>query len=118
MIEENSHNKINDKNDKTIKTIKKKERPYEVIFRGKIVGRYNADLVVNQTVILELKCCDSLIAEHQAQLFNYLRVAALPIGLLVNFRRRKLEWKRLQSNDENFDKKDAVEEAVPFEFFQ
>ena len=49
---------------------------------------------------------------------NYLTVAALPIGLLVNFRRRKLEWKRLQSNDENFDKKDAVEEAVPFEFFQ
>ena len=40
------------------------ERPYEVIFRGKIIGRYNADLVVNQTVIVELKCCDSLIAEQ------------------------------------------------------
>ena len=94
------------------------ERPYEVIFRGKIIGRYNADLVVNQTVILELKCCDSLIAEHQAQLFNYLTAAALPIGLLVNFRRRKLEWKRLQSNDENFDKEEVVEEPVLFEFFQ
>lgn len=67
------------------------ERSYEVIFRGKIVGRYNADLVVNQTVIVELKCCDSLIAEHQTQLFNYLTVAGLPIGLLVNFRRRKLD---------------------------
>lgn len=83
------------------------ERPYEVVFRGKVIGRYNADLVVCQTVIVELKCCDSLIREHQAQLFNYLKVAGLPIGLLVNFRRRKLEWKRLQSNEESFE-----EEAV------
>ena len=94
------------------------ERSYEVIFRGKIIGRYNADLVVNQTVIVELKCCDSLIAEHQAQLFNYLTVASLPIGLLVNFRRRKLEWKRLQSNDEYFNTEEVVEDSLPFEFFQ
>ena len=92
------------------------ERSYEVIFRGKIVGRYNADLVVNQTVIVELKCCDSLIAEHQAQLFNYLTVARLPIGLLVNFRRRKLEWKRLQSNDEYFNAEEVVENSLSFKF--
>jgi GxxExxY protein len=92
------------------------ERSYEVIFRGKIIGRYIADLVVNQTVIVELKCCDSLIAEHQAQLFNYLKVASLPIGLLVNFRRRKLEWKRLQSNDEYFNTEEVIEDSVSFEF--
>jgi len=50
----------------------------EVIFRGKIIGRYSADLLVNQTVIVELKCCDSLIAEHQAQLFNYLSSGTSP----------------------------------------
>ena len=94
------------------------EQPYEVIFRGKIIGRYNADLVVNQTVIVEAKCCDSLIAEHQAQLFNYLTVSGLPIGLLVNFRRRKLEWKRLQSNDKRFDTEEIVGDSVPFEFSQ
>ncbi len=76
------------------------ERSYEVIFRGKVIGRYNADLVVNKSVILELKCCDSLLREHQAQLFNYLRVSGLQVGLLVNFRRNKLEWKRLE-NDES-----------------
>ena len=162
MIEERSHNSINDNNDITIRTIKEEkelpysdltgailgccfdvmkelgpgflekiyknallivmrqkglqvevERSYEVIFRGKIIGRYNADLVVNQTVIVELKCCDSLIAEHQAQLFNYLTVASLPIGLLVNFRRRKLEWKRLQSNDKYSDI-EAIENSMPF----
>lgn len=88
------------------------ERSYEVVFRGKVIGRYKADLVVSQTVIVELKCCDNLIREHQAQLFNYLRVSGLPIGLLVNFRRRKLEWKRLQSNEENFDTEEVAEETA------
>jgi GxxExxY protein len=90
------------------------ERPYEVVFRGKVMGRYNADLVVGQTVIVELKCCDKLISEHQAQLFNYQKVSGLPIGLLVNFRRRKLEWKRLQSNEEYFDEEEVVKEEMPF----
>ena len=83
------------------------EKSYEVIFRGKVVGRYQADLVVNQTVIVELKCCEKLISELQAQTFNYLKVSGLPIGLLVNFQRRKLEWKRLQSNEECFDAETA-----------
>lgn len=51
------------------------ECSYNVIFRGKIIGRYVADLVVNDTVIVELKCCENLIGEHQAQLFNYLKVS-------------------------------------------
>ena len=66
-----------------------------IIFRDKVVGRYNADLVVEKAIIVELKCCDNLIREHQAQLFNYLKASGLPVGLLVNFRRWKLEWKRL-----------------------
>jgi GxxExxY protein len=90
------------------------ERPYEVVFRGKIIGRYNADLVVGQTVIVELKCCDSLIREHQAQLFNYLKVSDLPIGLTVNFRRRQLEWKRLHSNERHFDEEEAIAELTSF----
>ena len=65
------------------------EKPFEVVFRNKVIGRYSADLVVEKTVIIELKCCESLVREHQAQLFNYLKVSGLPIGLLINFRRRK-----------------------------
>ena len=85
------------------------ERSYNVIFRGKIIGRYLADLVVNDTVIVELKCCENLIGEHQAQLFNYLKVSGLPVGLLVNFRHRKLDWKRLQSNKYDSDTHEAIE---------
>jgi len=75
------------------------EQPFEVAYRGIIIGRYSADLVVEKTVIVELKCCENLISEHQAQLFNYLKVSQLPIGLLINFRRRKLEYKRLHGRE-------------------
>ena len=90
------------------------EQPFEVAFRGKIIGRYNADLVVERTVIVELKCCEQLIREHQAQVFNYLKVSRLPVGLLVNFRRWRLEWKRIQSNEDIFDLEEVVEGSVPF----
>ena len=90
------------------------ERSYEVIFRNKVIGRYHADLVINQTVIVELKCCETLLKEHQAQLFNYLKVSGLPIGLLINFRRRKLEWKRLQSNETYFDEEKVLEDLEIF----
>jgi GxxExxY protein len=89
------------------------EKSYEVIFRGKIVGQYYADLVVNQTVIVELKCLDKLVPENQAQVFNYLKVSSLPVGLLVNFQHRKLEWKRLQSNEKHFDLEEFLEKSLP-----
>ncbi len=89
------------------------EQPFEVDFRGGVIGRYSADLVVEKTVIIELKCCEGLIREHQAQLFNYLKVSQLPVGLLVNFKRWKLEWKRLQLDAWLIDAKEDVEEPVP-----
>ena len=48
------------------------EKRFEVLFKGRKVGLYIADLIVEGTVIVELKCCDSLLGEHQAQLINYL----------------------------------------------
>ena len=71
------------------------EKRFEVKFRDQKVGLYIADIVVQGCVIIELKCCDSLIGEHQAQLINYLRASGVLVGLLVNFGRRKLEYKRL-----------------------
>jgi GxxExxY protein len=90
------------------------EKPFEVGFRGKVIGRYSADLVVEKMVIVELKCCERIICEHQAQLFNYLKVSELPIGLLVNFRRRKLEYQRLHRSEEFEIEEETVEEPIAF----
>jgi GxxExxY protein len=70
-----------------------------VLFRGRKIGLYVADLVVEGAVIIELKCCESLLGEHQAQLINYLKVSGVQVGLLVNFGKRKIEYKRLHHPD-------------------
>jgi GxxExxY protein len=56
-----------------------------VFFRGVQVGYFEADLVVDGLVILELKAVERLIAAHEAQLLNYLKATNVELGLLVNF---------------------------------
>jgi GxxExxY protein len=71
------------------------EKRLAVNFRGKQVGIFVADIIVNNSVIVELKCCKSLTGEHSAQVINYLKATNVPIGLLVNFGNKELEFKRL-----------------------
>ncbi len=71
------------------------EKPFEEHFRERKIGLYIADIVIEKSVILELKCCKNLLPEHQAQLINYLTASHIPIGLLVNFGNRTLEYRRL-----------------------
>ena len=71
------------------------EQKYDVVFRKHLIGTYNADLVVNNLIIVELKYCKNLSSEHQAQVINYLKASGLPVGLLINFGSTKLEYKRL-----------------------
>ncbi len=72
----------------------KEQAPHEVIFRNHIVGVFYADILVEDSIIIELKAVTSLKPEHEAQLINYLKGSGKHIGLLVNFGKPKLEWKR------------------------
>jgi GxxExxY protein len=76
-----------------------KQMPITVYFRGKIVGNYKADLVVEDKVLIELKAIRTILPEHEAQIINYLKATKLDIGLLMNFG-NKPEFKRFI-----FDKK-------------
>jgi GxxExxY protein len=67
---------------------------FEVIFKKQKIGLFIPDLLVEDSVIVELKCCENLLPEHQAQLINYLAVTNVHVGLLVNFGRRRLQYKR------------------------
>lgn len=72
----------------------KNQVPLAVKFRGETVGQYFADLLVEDKVIVELKAVTALAPEHHAQLINYLKATGLEVGLLVNFGRPKLEYRR------------------------
>jgi GxxExxY protein len=61
------------------------QEPITVYYDDQVVGQYYADIVVDGTVILELKAVDALLPEHEAQLLNYLKATSVEIGLLLNF---------------------------------
>ncbi len=71
------------------------QAPLKVTFRGRIVGEFYPDFLIENRLIVELKAVKSLGSEHEAQLINYLKGTGVKVGLLVNFGRSKLEWKRL-----------------------
>lgn len=56
-----------------------------VWFRGETIGVYDADLVINSVVLVELKACKAIDPSHEAQLLHYLRSTEIEIGLLLNF---------------------------------
>jgi GxxExxY protein len=59
--------------------------PIPVWFHGQVIGSYDADLVANSVVLLELKACRTLDSSHEAQLLHYLRSTEIEVGLLLNF---------------------------------
>ena len=66
-----------------------------VSYKKTRVGKFFVDLLVEDQVIVELKCVESLRPEHLAQCVNYLRAADLRVALLLNFQRSKLGWQRI-----------------------
>jgi len=68
---------------------------FPVSYKGTLVGEYVADLVVEEKVIIELKCVDRFANEHLAQCINYLKASGLPLALQLNFQNSKVEWRRV-----------------------
>jgi GxxExxY protein len=76
----------------------KAQVPMRVHYKGKQVGDYYADILVDGKIVIELKCVDGLRREHLAQCLNYLRATGLRIALLVNFQKPRVEHKRILYN--------------------
>ena len=70
---------------------------FSVTYKEHCLGEYHADIVVENTVLVELKCTDRLAGNHVAQCLNYLRAADKDICLLINFQKPIIEWKRIVS---------------------
>ena len=73
-----------------------REKEYEIMFKNIILPhKFYADFVVFDKIILEIKASKALIDEHVAQTLNYLKASKNRLGLLINFGRMQLEYKRL-----------------------
>ena len=70
------------------------QKPLKVRFRGQLVGDFFADLIVENSVLIELKAIRSLAPQNEAQIINYLQATGIEVGLLFNFGKPRLEYKR------------------------
>ncbi|XZE32432.1 GxxExxY protein [Pirellulaceae bacterium SH501] len=72
-----------------------------VYFKGHLLTpKYRPDLLVFGEIVVELKALKELCSDHEAQLFNYMRIARKKVGYLTNFGKKgELEWKRFIIDD-------------------
>lgn len=87
------------------------EKAIAVYYKGRIVGTFFADLVVNSKVIVELKAMEAIVPAHEAQLINYLRATEIEVGLLFNFGKMPEFKRKLFSNE----RKQLIIELAPGE---
>ena len=70
------------------------QKPIIVKYENEVVGEFKADIIVEDTVIVELKSVKQIVLAHEVQLVNYLVATGKPVGLILNFGEEKVEVKR------------------------
>jgi len=75
------------------------QKAIEVFYQNTRVGLYKADLIVENTIIIELKAVEYSLEEHELQLINYLKATNIEIGLLLNFGKEPEIRRKIFTND-------------------
>lgn len=91
--------------------IAEREVSIPVWFRGRKVGQYYADLIVEGVILIELKAVRALEAAHEAQILHYLRATEIEVGLLINFGLRP-QFRRFLFDNERKKTRDNSRKSV------
>ncbi len=68
---------------------------FEVVYKEVPVGLYVPDLIVRSELVVDAKTIDRITDHELGQMLNYLRITSMSVGLIINFKRARLEWKRV-----------------------
>jgi GxxExxY protein len=75
-----------------------REKQIKIWYGVQLVGKHRLDLVVDASVVVELKANRGIVAAHQAQMRSYLQATGHPYGLIINFGMPELEWELIQAD--------------------
>ena len=78
-----------------------REFEMDIYYKSTHVGKRRADFLIEGSILLEIKALIQLEDAHLAQAMNYLEAYKLPIGLLINFGSKSLQYKRIHNNKIN-----------------
>ena len=68
---------------------------FDVVYKTVKIGEYVPDLIVFGFVVVDTKVIDRITDHELGQMLNYLKITGHPVGLILNFKRGRLEWKRV-----------------------
>jgi GxxExxY protein len=68
---------------------------FDVLYKSVNVGQYVPDIIAHNGIVVDAKTIDRITEHELGQMLNYLRITDLPVGLILNFKRARLEWKRV-----------------------
>ena len=68
---------------------------FDVVYKNVPVGLYVPDLIVLSAIVVDVKTIERITDHELGQMINYLRITGLQVGLIINFKRARLEWKRV-----------------------
>jgi len=71
---------------------------YNVVYKAVKVGEYFPDLIAFGFVVVDTKVIERITDHELGQMLNYLKITGHPVGLILNFKRGRLEWKRVINN--------------------
>ena len=79
-----------------LRKIRFKQQPsYDVLYKGHKIGLFIPDLIVFGSLVVDTKVIDKITDHERGLMLNYLRITALRVGVILNFKHRKLEWERI-----------------------
>lgn len=68
---------------------------HEVLYKGVVVGEFVPDLIVRDQIVVDTKVIERITNHELGQMMNYLKITGHKVGLILNFKRAKLEWNRV-----------------------
>ncbi len=72
------------------------QKSFDIIYKNIVVGVYIPDLICFGQIIVDAKTIEAITDAERGKMINYLKVTGLQLGLIVNFKHRKLEWERIE----------------------
>ncbi len=73
----------------------KQQPSVDVLYKGQKIGLFVPDLIVFDALVIDTKVIDKITDHERGLMLNYLRITGLRVGVILNFKHRKLEWKRI-----------------------
>ncbi|HEU0275679.1 MAG TPA: GxxExxY protein [Candidatus Udaeobacter sp.] len=73
----------------------KQQPAFGVLYKGQRVGTFVPDLIVFSSIVVDTKVIDRITDHERGLMLNYLRITSLRVGVILNFKHRKLEWERI-----------------------